>query len=353
MKFAFTADLHLSRYGQDPINEMTGLPDRLHSIMQALRNIADHCVKNDIGVMVIGGDIMHNKSIIYSLAQKLLLDFLEDYRQLKFWVVTGNHDLSHKGKDAISALEFLDHHDSVEINATHGMCGSIAKIDAGPSILIVPYSSDMAVTIKKAKANILISHFGLNEAVVNSGLSIISDISIRHLENNYDLVLLGHYHKPQEVSNENVRIFYAGSPIQLDWGEKDDEKRFLVVDSETLEVESIPTSGYRKHVQLDLTKKNIKETIQKAERLRQEGHLVKIIKKETIDTDKLEKEFIIVDRTDKDITDRGLSSSMTDEEILRRYLAGQEIPEEEHDEYIEFIRKLEGEDNERHNLSAG
>jgi len=46
---------------------------------------------------------------------------------------------------------------------------------------------------------ILISHFGLSEGMLNSGMSIISDIGLKDLRGKYELVLLGHYHKPQEI----------------------------------------------------------------------------------------------------------------------------------------------------------
>ena len=38
MKFAFVADLHLSRYGQDNIEVTTQLPERLYSISMAWDN---------------------------------------------------------------------------------------------------------------------------------------------------------------------------------------------------------------------------------------------------------------------------------------------------------------------------
>ena len=41
MKFAMTADIHLSRYGQDTVEDTSGLPERLHSIKETLYNIAD------------------------------------------------------------------------------------------------------------------------------------------------------------------------------------------------------------------------------------------------------------------------------------------------------------------------
>ena len=120
-------------------------------------------------------------------------------------------------------------------------------------VMFIPYSYDMVDTVKNNSARILISHFGLNEGILNSGISIVADISLADLVGKYDLVILGHYHKPQEIIRDDIKLYYVGSPIQLDWGEKGDEKRFLVVDTDTLDVKSIPTTAYRKYIEIDLT----------------------------------------------------------------------------------------------------
>ena len=107
MKFAFTADIHLSRYGQDPVDEQSGLPERLDSIVGALSSMTEICRESKIKTVVIGGDVLHTKSVIYALAQDLMLQFFEDNSDLSFIVIDGNHDLSSKGSDAISALRAL------------------------------------------------------------------------------------------------------------------------------------------------------------------------------------------------------------------------------------------------------
>ena len=40
MKFLFTGDIHLSRYAQDKVEETSNLPERLHSIKNALYSMA-------------------------------------------------------------------------------------------------------------------------------------------------------------------------------------------------------------------------------------------------------------------------------------------------------------------------
>jgi len=327
MKFVYTADWHLSGYTQDKI--VNGLPERLYEKKVVQENIGNYCRLNEVKTIVIGGDLLHNKSIIYSLAQSVLLDFFREYKDLNFIVFDGNHDLSGKGSDVVSALKSLDN----EPNIRRISKPTRITDESGLDILIVPYSDNMVDIIKNSSAKYLISHFGLNEGTLNSGVSIVSDIGIKDLVGKYQVVLLGHYHKPQEIIKDNIEVFYSGSITQNDWGEKEEEKRFLIVDTETGSIQSIPTTGYKKYFDLQITRENKTEVIKKARELKEEGHNVKITRKEEVDIDDVSNEFVVIDKVEKDITNRGLNSSMTMADKLLRYMEVNGIPEDKREMY--------------------
>jgi DNA repair exonuclease SbcCD nuclease subunit len=337
MKFLFTADIHLSRYAQDKVDSESNLPERLHSIKNALYSMGEYCQNNDIDLFIIGGDIMHTKSVIYSIAQDIMLDFFEKYEDIEFWVLDGNHDLSGKGQGALSSLRPLHHVQNVEW---------ISRNPVGnDDFVCIPYSYEVVNQVKKDERKILISHFGLSEGVLNSGISIVSQIKLNDLIGKYDLVLLGHYHKPQEIIRDDIKLYYVGSPIQLDWGEKGDEKRFLVVDTDTLDVQSIPTTGYKKHIELEINSKNKEEVFQLAEQAQSAGDYVKIVKTETVDIES--DQFTVIDKSEKDITNRGVTSTMSDKDKLQRFMEIKEIPSDKQEGYLakglELIESCEGE----------
>lgn len=334
MKFAFIADIHLSRYSTDKVEDVTNLPERLHSINSCLNHVAEYCLENKINNIIIGGDIFHGKSVIYSLAQNLFLKFIRRYtsKGLQFTVLDGNHDLSGKGEDVVSALYTLKDLNNVQW-VEHGK--PFYKKD--DDVLMVPYSHNVAEIVKQGTAKILISHFGLNEGQLSSGLSIISDLALKDLREKYKLVLLGHYHKPQEIIESNFKLYYVGSLIQLDWGEKNEQKRFLIVDTETLDVESIQLDNYLKHVEILLDSKNKKEAIELANKAKENGDHVKIIMKEKIDIDDIKDKFNIIDKTEIDITDRGVTSSMNEREKCERYLEIKQIPEKIRKNYMDKV----------------
>ena len=337
MKFLFTADIHLSRYGQDKVHPDSNLPERLNSIKDTLYQMGQYCRDNDINTFIIGGDIMHSKSIIYSIAQELLLQFLSDFEDIVFWILDGNHDLSGKGSDAISSLSALRNIPHVQ--------WITGKPEGDPSQLFVPYTHNVVNDVKNGKSEILLSHFGLSEGVLNSGISIVSQIKLADLIGKYKLVLLGHYHKPQEIIRDDIQLYYVGSPIQLDWGEKGDEKRFLIVDTNTLQVESVPTTGYKKHVQLEINSSNRDQILEQAQKAKEAGDLVKLVKTETVEIDS--DEFSVIDKSEKDITNRGITSSMSEADKLQRFLEIKEIPADKIERYMNvglgIINNCEGE----------
>lgn len=327
MKFACTADLHFSVYSNDKIDPSTGYSERLMDIINTFKNMLNICRKKDISNICIAGDVNHNKSVIYSLSQSVLLDIIRSYNDMTFYTINGNHDMSSKGQKAISSLKSLDNERNVV------MIHEPQKIE---NILFVPWSpSGMNDYIKNNSGEMLISHFGLNEAQLSSGISIVSDLKLSDVSN-YDKVILGHYHKPQEFSN----VIYCGSLIQLDRGEKHEDKRFLIVDSDSGQIDSIESEGYRKYYNLSITSDNIQDTVEKGKQLQEQGHRVTFEKEEQLDTKELEQDFKIVDKSEKDITDRGLNMSMSKSDICQTYLNIQKISENEQKTYMEIALEI-------------
>ena len=321
MKFICIADIHLSMYSQDRI--VHGLPERLYYINKVLRSIADYAVNKSITNIVVAGDVFHTKSIIHTLAQSMLLDFIRYYRNnITFYVVNGNHDMSTRTGEGVSALKCLDNEPNVY------MMHEPKQVE---NILFVPWNpKTMYDDIKKGDTEYLISHFGLDEAELSSGISIVADIKLRDLKH-YKKCILGHYHKPQELGN----VIYVGSSIQLDWGEKHEDKRFLVVDSQNHMIESVLTEGYIKHYVLELNSDNKDDIVKQAQDLKNSGHYVNIHKMSNdVDIVDLQENFRVVDKVEKDITHRGIVGSMSMVDKLNKYMEIKEVPEKLRPEYL-------------------
>ena len=302
MKLAITADIDFSAYANDPV--IDGLPERLGSLQRAMTGIIEESGKRNVYDIAVAGDLCHNKSIIHTTAQNVMLDIFQkrQYQDFRFYVIDGNHDLSGKGADSVSALKSLETIGNVRWISYQSKGEAIHHIDDG-RVAFVPFFPGMEKYIKKAKAKTLISHFGLSEALLNSGISVPSTIKASDLSH-FKLVVLGHYHLPQQMVSKKSSIYYTGSPIPLDWGEKNEEKRFLIIDTESLDVESVPTVGYKKYVEFIVDKKNKTKVLKEAKKLRDEGHHIKLVTTEKLKMTADMKEINIVENIEEDITNR-------------------------------------------------
>jgi len=212
----------------------------------------------------------------------------------------------------------------------------IHKTEQIENVLFVPWDpKQMKIDITIKTADYLVSHFGLNESMLNSGISIVSDIGLKDLAH-FKNCFIGHYHSPQHVGN----VWIPGSIIQLDWGEKGEEKRFLIIDTDNHIINSIPIDGYQKHIELEVTPETIDDVFTKAKLLKKNGDFVKILKADSMDTSKFEKEFHVVDKTVRDITNRGIDSSMSLEDKLIAFLKIKEIPESEYENYLVAAKSI-------------
>ncbi len=330
---AAIGDVHLSGFESD-ILDSDGLPFRLGLIMRSLNFITDHLRERGIFKVDFLGDLINDKSIIYTVAQEVFKEFISKNDDFSFRIISGNHDMSSTGELQKSAISVFDSYDNVDCIPYEPMV-----LDG---ITYVPYTSDFLATLKEIEpGNILISHLGLNEAMLQSGLSRIDKITLSDLASKFKLAILGHYHKPQHIHNANIEVYYAGNVIHKDWNDKNEQKQFLIYNTETLEVEVVPITGFREFKEFIIETPEQKESIlQQVEIAENNGHKVRVknISGERI-TEVVSENVLVIDVKEVDITNRGIEITQTREEQLKKYLEIKEIPEEEHQEYLDVISK--------------
>lgn len=324
MKIACTADLHLKMFNDKEFDE-NGNPLKLIETLNNFRYMLDYCKNNKIDTVIIAGDINDTKLVASVKAFSMFMDILTEYENIKFIMIPGNHDMaSREGFE--SAIDLLQGYNNVLTIREK------TKID---NIFYVPYSSHMIEDIvdesKNIDSDILVTHVGLSDAQLSNGASIKSRLNSSHLKK-WKLVITGHYHKPQTVNN----VWYTGSLIPHRRDEAGEQKRFLVVDTDTFEVESINTDLYRKYITFVIDdKEKIEDIISEAREMEKDGHFVTVKKqiKDPIPISEGNDEFRIVDEYIEEYQTRGMSSSMSLEEKMKKWLEINNIPDEEWDEY--------------------
>lgn len=95
----------------------------------------------------------------------------------------------------------------------------------------------------------------------------------------FNYIALGHIHRPQQVSGD-VPTFYSGSPMPLSFSEKEDQKRILVLDTDTWKVGSIPIPSFRKLLKIKGSMNHLKIQLEAVEK---EGALDTLVELELVE----------------------------------------------------------------------
>lgn len=83
---------------------------------------------------------------------------------------------------------------------------------------------------------------GMKELSIGEAF-VVTDAAVNH---DFSYVALGHIHNPQALPNRSITGAYAGSLVQLDFGEAGEQKRVVLVDAEPgrpAEVTNVPLSA--------------------------------------------------------------------------------------------------------------
>jgi DNA repair exonuclease SbcCD nuclease subunit len=308
MKFVITGDLHIKMWQDRSVDE-EGIPLKLIETLNAVEQMCTYATENDIKNVFIAGDINDSKGNISTRALIMFQRVIAKYTDLTFHLIPGNHDAVARNMNH-HAAQIFENISNVKVY------NEVTRLD---NITFIPWKPAIIDDIIESESNdILISHFGLSDAQLSNGMSIKTSINANDLSK-FKLVLLGHYHMPQSLYN----VYYVGSPIPFKRDEIE-EKRFLVVDTNTLEVESVPTIGYRKYTQVILDEDtDLKELDNLIKESKESGDFV-IVKKSIKDLPKSLRgkldDIQLVDIYSEDSQIRGISSYMNITDQVKKYL---------------------------------
>lgn len=350
MKFAFTADWHMKdnvteqlveyETGERIIHVGAQLFEKAMVLQELITEARKKLADEEEVVIIVGGDIKHYPFKIDTNSLMVLSSIIDNNPDITFWFITGNHDLTHESEKSNNFLYILRTRNNVNVVDM----GETITLPNAENVYMTSYHPDLKEAFRRlgeeidpdVEKRILISHFGVSEAAVTRQVRIKGDIDMKHADGMFDLILLGHYHKPQMIEGKKAgtKLYYSGNLIQEDWGERDEDKRFLIVDTETLEVESIPFTHGKKHIIMDY--KDV--DFSKIEELNEKYYLKVVCKKDDdvavlINNDvKFEVESIDIFSESTNVME-----GTTDEEIIQEYMEKTGIEEDVQEKYIKVL----------------
>ncbi len=261
MRLLHTSDWHLGR-------KLKGV-DRTPEIEAALAEILVYAQENAVDALLVAGDIFDVPNPTTE-AERVAFEFFYKLNQLSIpsVAIAGNHD-------SASRIDSLSHLLSLAGTRALGRprpaeAGGVVEIDTASGKLCVgamPFASerrlltaddvwnldafkqradykdavtyileDLAKGFKSDAVNVMIAHMTIDgakftgsEAAFYSG-SVYS-LSGQSLPSECQYVGLGHIHRPQQIANA-APTYYAGSVIQVDFGEVGEQKGFNIIEVE-------------------------------------------------------------------------------------------------------------------------
>ena len=183
----------------------------LNVSLTVLRQALNKARENQVPLM-IAGDLNETKAVMRAEWVKALIELFEEFSDVTVHIIDGNHDLNNKAgsKSSLQFLNLMSH-----VNVYH----EPTEIDlSGVPFALIPYCNTKEAfidAVDKAVSKYMIGHQGIMGAYM--GDYVIDESSVPpEILKDFDLVLLGHYHKHQWVGDN---IMYFGSPYTVNFGE--------------------------------------------------------------------------------------------------------------------------------------
>lgn len=227
MKILITADIHC------------GYPERLNDNIWSLQAMSDYASDHNIENIICLGDLFHNRDHLTLDVINATHNYFRNCKQ-KWIIFPGNHDMFMKTSWDINSVKPLEKYATVYNNIDH------FELD-GRKFVVLPfihYEVDYMAKVKELeeKGSVLLTHIGINNAVNNSCFLLKHWSSVHFNDTKFDLVLSGHFHNHQSVDD---KVYYPGSPIPFRFDEGMVPHGFMVLDTDTLDLEFIDLRNIR------------------------------------------------------------------------------------------------------------
>jgi exonuclease SbcD len=292
MRIVHTSDWHAGRVWRRI--------DRLPELADVLEYLGDFLESQRVDLLLMSGDVF-DSGAPNPAAERLVFGFFKRIGRagIKSVVIAGNHDsparlqawgtlaelvevravaFPHRRDDGgvldvatrsgerarVAAIPFASPRrlvSALDLSAEEGRAKQ--KYDFGMREII----THLVTGFERETVNLLMAHTHLLGAIISGSERQVHlgeewATTPEALPSTAHYVALGHIHRPQQVEVAPAPTYYAGSPLQLDFGEAGELKGFLSIDAragQAAHVERVPYQGGR-------TLRSVRKTMGELER---------------------------------------------------------------------------------------
>jgi DNA repair protein SbcD/Mre11 len=240
MKIIHMADSHLGFSSYSRLDEHG--KNRIENIVYSgFEKAVEKIIELRPDAVVHAGDVFHHvrpKIEPLVVFQRGLFKLMEE--DIPVIIISGNHDAP-KSYSSTSPFRLFEGLRGVHIAQRY----QYERIEEGDCIFhCIPFCmepQDYPIEFEKIERlgrDVLVMH-GLVESLANKKMRSVGEheISDRFLKSDFDYIALGHFHGQAQLA-ENA--WYSGSLEYFNFGEAQDRKGMLLVDTQTGRAESVP-----------------------------------------------------------------------------------------------------------------
>lgn len=324
-KILLWTDLHFYPHKRQLLGT-SRIDDCIQVVDWVFKTAKDKKIKN----IIFGGDFFHDrhKMEVFNYQK----GFESIYKWLKtgefnLYMLIGNHD-----------MWFFDKTNITSVYAFQAMtnCTIIPEAEQieieGKKWDFIPFSHNPLEDVKKLKksqGDYAVGHLAIDGAVLHG--NTVSDVVIEHEDemvvvdksifSGYKKVFLGHYHIAQKLDSV---VEYIGSPLELSFGEANQEKHIIVFDTKDNSTEYVINDFSPKHI--------VVKDIEKIDKVDYKNNFIKLFVDDTSATDVVETRNKIYEDTrslevarkkviiQKDVIDNAKDILYKEEEMLEKWL---------------------------------
>lgn len=309
MKFIFFTDSHFHLFTNYAKPDEEYVNDRFREQVEALQEVFN-TARDEGASIIFGGDLFHKRNAVDTRVYNKVFEVFARNSDVQVYMVRGNHDAVTNSLYTDSSIDIFNTLPHVQVTK------SLDSLDLGKVQLTMCAYGDETEEIKdyikqntkEDKVNILVGHLGVENSLTGKGSHRLEgafgykDL----LPDDYDFILLGHYHRRQYFTNPNH--FYGGSLMQQSFSDEQEANGVHLIDTDTLETKFIPI---KTRTFITVKGDNVREDV---EQLIEEGNFVRFIgtseQVKAVELDKvdnvqvqLQKEYTVEKRIDSEVSD--------------------------------------------------
>lgn len=263
------SDIHFGwsdAYGR--IDPETGLHTRLEDYIRSFNSVIDYVFENDIGTLVIGGDLFKSRqptNIQQTEFAKCLLRIVDhnakvsDDKKVSIVIITGNHDVQVSERAHVASIykelnfPFVHIHSDlslIEIEGVYHICLPYVyrqRMNMNTNEELMKWYEEQLNSLKEqipeGSPSIAIAHQLIEGVRLSSGYSSLNQVDEIVVPKKWfegiDAVFAGHVHNKQGLKKKDPLIMVVGAMERKDFGDEGIEKGFVDYNPQTKQAQFV------------------------------------------------------------------------------------------------------------------